>query len=48
MDKELKKGGAVYSERKVVVTENMITANGPESAKEVGIRIWETLKKEIQ
>ncbi len=42
---QLKDGGAVYENQPVVVDENIITANGPQSANQFGKAIVKELKK---
>jgi protease I len=44
---ELKRVGAVYDNKSVVVDENIITADGPHSAKEFGEQIVKVLSKKI-
>jgi protease I len=41
---ELNKGGAVYISRDVVVSGNIVTANGPDAAREFGNKVVEKLK----
>lgn len=41
---ELNKGGAVYISRDVVVSGNIVTANGPDAAREFGNKVVEKLR----
>jgi len=41
---ELKKNGAIYIDDEVVVSDNIVTARGPEAAKEFALKIWKLLE----